>query len=116
MSSTYRKLRPVLRLFVDCIVAGEKPTHAVRRLRPRLKRPDVLAAKWKTRPEVRAAIAERQEFATGLEERITRLEEQIANLSAAVQCHLESNKRKGLEGPLRQSAVSDGAAFIARRG
>lgn len=70
----------MLRLFVDGVVAGEKPTHAVRRLRPHLKKPNVLACKWKARPEVQAAIAERQAYATGLEERITKIEEQLASV------------------------------------
>lgn len=93
MSSAYANLRPVLRLFVDAVVAGEKPTHAVRRLRPHLERPNVLASKWKARPEVQAAIAERLACATDLEAYVTdleawaaRLEGQIAALSAAVRC------------------------------
>lgn len=108
MSSPYRTLRPVLRLFVDGIVAGEKPTHAMRRLRPRLKRPDVLAAKWKARADVRAAITERQAYATNLETRIARLEEQMADLSAAVRCCPDANKRKDLEGFSAEATADHG--------
>lgn len=102
MSSAYRKLRPVLRQFVDAVIAGEKPTHVMRRLRPHIKRPHVLASKWKARPVVLAAIGERQAYATGLEERIARLEAQVAGLSAAVRCSPNRQQTeingKGLEG------------------
>lgn len=86
MSSAYRKLRPVLRLFVDGVVAGEKPTHAVRQLRPGLKRPDVIASKWRARSDVQAAIAERQSYATDVEARLVRLEAEVAELRALVGC------------------------------
>lgn len=80
MSSAYRGLRPVQRLFVDGIVAGEKGTHVVRRLRPELKRPDVLASKWKRRADVQAAIAECQQYELSIEARLDRLERCVAAL------------------------------------
>lgn len=56
--SAYAALKPVLQRFVDLVQAGEKPTQAVRMLRPTLKRPDVQASKWLALPEVKAARAE----------------------------------------------------------
>lgn len=61
--SAYKALRPVLQRFVDGVLAGEKPTDVVRRLRPKLKRPDVLASKWLALPAVKAARAELAENA-----------------------------------------------------
>lgn len=59
--SAYDALRPVLQRFVDGVLAGEKPTDVVKRLRPKLKKPNVQASKWLARADVRAARAERGE-------------------------------------------------------
>ena len=56
--SPHRPLPPVLRRFVRDVLAGEMGTDVVRRLRPDLKRPDVLASKWMARPDVKAAMAD----------------------------------------------------------
>jgi len=61
--SAYRKLKPAQRRFVDLIVQGKKGTEAMREIRPHLKRPEVLASKWRALPEVQAAIEEREEEA-----------------------------------------------------
>lgn len=59
-SSAYAQLKPVLRRFVDGYLSGEKPTHVVGKLRPKLKEPRYLARKWLGRADVQAAIAERR--------------------------------------------------------
>lgn len=61
--SAYRKLNSQKRQFVDLIVQRTLPTDAIRKIRPHLKRPDVLASKWKALPEVQQAIDERLEEA-----------------------------------------------------
>lgn len=58
--SAYLKLKPMQRRFVDLIVRRMNGSDAVRKLRPKLARPDVLAAKWRALPEVKEAIAERE--------------------------------------------------------
>lgn len=64
MSDVYRALPRLQRRFVDLVAFREKNgTEAVRELKPRLKRPDVLAAKWRALPEIKAAIAEREAVA-----------------------------------------------------
>jgi phage terminase small subunit len=63
MSTHYRKLSAQQRRFVDLIVRRTNGTDAIRAIRPQLKRPDVLAAKWKALPDVKAAIAEREDEA-----------------------------------------------------
>lgn len=57
----YRKLPAQKRKFVDLIVRRMRPTEAIRQIRPHLKRPDVLAAKWKA--ELKEIIREREEEA-----------------------------------------------------
>ena len=114
MSSAYRRLRPVLRLFVDGIVAGEKGTHAVRRLRPGLKRPEVLASKWKRRAEVQAAIAERQEYAMNMEARLARLERRVEVLQRELAEHCGDGADMGSSESTRngknaQEHISSGA-------
>lgn len=60
----YRKLTPQQRKFVDLVSLGKtKPIDAVRQIRPKLGRPDDLAWRWKNHPDVKAAIAEREEEA-----------------------------------------------------
>jgi hypothetical protein len=67
----YAALTPARRTFVDGVVAGEIPTQVVRRMRPHLKRPDVIAWKWLQREDVKAAIAEMQLIG----DRLTRIEQ-----------------------------------------
>lgn len=62
-ASAYARLKPRLRKFVDHIVRGNNGVTAARKIVPTSKRPDVLAAKWRAIPEVRAAIDERSEQA-----------------------------------------------------
>lgn len=57
-ASAYLALRPVLQRFIDGVAAGEKPTDVVKRLRPNVKYPHVLASRWMARPDVKAARAE----------------------------------------------------------
>jgi phage terminase small subunit len=61
--SAYEVLKPALRKFVDGYLAGEKASHVVTRLRPKLKRPQELASRWLTRADVKAALAERRQNA-----------------------------------------------------
>lgn len=56
--SAFEALSPVLQKFLTGVLAGEMPTKVVRRIRPHLKRPEVLASKWLARPDVQAARAE----------------------------------------------------------
>lgn len=83
--SAYRKLPIQKRRFVDLIVQRCRSTEAMRQIRPHLKRPEVLASKWKALPEVQAAIEERENEAME-EAGITNAQillgiAQIANLS-----------------------------------
>jgi hypothetical protein len=79
----YANLKPVLRKFVDGILAGEKQTHVMRRLRPRLMRPDVKASKWLARPDVRAAIAAQSNNIAKLAIAADRIEQHLAVLARA---------------------------------
>lgn len=64
--SVYRALPGLKRRFVDLVAFDRmNGADAIRRLRkdfkrPQLKRPDVLAAKWRALPEIKAAITERE--------------------------------------------------------
>lgn len=58
--SSYRKLTAQKKHFVDLLVRRVRPMEAMKQIRPQLKRPDVLAAKWKALPEVQLAIEERE--------------------------------------------------------
>lgn len=58
--TAYQRLTSLQRRFVDLIVCGSNGTEAFRKLRPRYKRPDVKAAKWRALPVVREAIDERR--------------------------------------------------------
>lgn len=67
VTSAYEKLTPARRAFVDAVTSGEIPTQVVRRMRPHLKRPDVIAWKWMQRADVKAAIDEMQLVAARLD-------------------------------------------------
>lgn len=58
--TAYQRLSSLQRRFVDLIVRGFNGTEAFRSLRPRYKRPDVKAAKWRAIALVREAIDERR--------------------------------------------------------
>jgi hypothetical protein len=58
--TAFQRLSPLQRRFVDLIVCGYNGTEAFRTLRPRYKRPDVKAAKWRAIALVREAIDERR--------------------------------------------------------
>lgn len=60
-AGAYEGLKPALRRFVDDYLAGEKASHVVGRLRPKLKRPQELACRWLARSDVKAALAERRQ-------------------------------------------------------
>jgi hypothetical protein len=77
-----QKLKPILRLFVDGILAGEKPTVVVRRIRPELRRPDVLAAKWKKLPAVVAALQTQADANARLAASVERIEQHFVDLIA----------------------------------
>lgn len=54
----YRKLGPRLQRFAEAIVEGATGAEAVRRIRPKARRPKEQAYKWRHLPEVNAAIEE----------------------------------------------------------
>ncbi|HEY6925147.1 MAG TPA: terminase small subunit [Steroidobacteraceae bacterium] len=62
-SSAYRKLSKRLKRFVDAYVELGVGTKAIRKIGFEGKRPDVAASKLLARPNIRAAIAERDELA-----------------------------------------------------
>lgn len=57
--SAYQRLSRGQRKFVDMLVGGSTGSNAIRKLKPRCKRPDSLAYKWKAIPDVRTALDER---------------------------------------------------------
>ena len=57
--SAYFKLPRRHQLFVDAFIETGIQTEAVRRIKPKCKRPDALACKLMARPEIQAAIKER---------------------------------------------------------
>lgn len=59
----YERLKGPQRKFVDLLLTGLTGAEAVRRIRPRLKRPDGLAWKWRTTRLVREAIEQRTQDA-----------------------------------------------------
>lgn len=58
--SAYLKLPLMKRRFVDLLVQRKTPTDAIREIKPHVKHPRVLASKWRSLPEVQAALEERE--------------------------------------------------------
>lgn len=84
-ASAYRKLKPIMRRFVEGCVAGEMGTNVIRRLRPHLKRPDVLASKWLARADVQAAIVERSDGADRrVLDALAAIERRLATIEASL--------------------------------
>lgn len=97
--SAYRGLKSALRRnFVDLLVRRMNGTDAIRKLKPQCKRPDVLAAKWRAKPEIKAAIDERLQQAME-EAGITNAQillsiARIANLSVKDLAHPDGRAKK----------------------
>src|SRR5881396_2622343 len=57
--TAYQRLTPMKRKFVELMVGGSTGTAAMRKLKPKSKRPDTVAWKWKNTPLIREAIDQR---------------------------------------------------------
>lgn len=59
IKTAYQRLSPLKRRFVELMVGGSTGTAAMRKLKPKSKRPDTVAWKWKNTPLIREAIDQR---------------------------------------------------------
>lgn len=83
-TAAYDALAPHLQRLVDAHMLGASGADVVRKLRPHVKHPNDLAAKWMARADVKAAVEERKAAAKAkafLSEE--RWEEEIASIAHA---------------------------------